>query len=42
MSSIEIKQKDILVTDTNRTRARASVQHGVEGAISSTQIACLY
>jgi hypothetical protein len=36
MSSFEIKQKDNLVTNTNSTRAG-----GVEGAISSKQIACL-
>ena len=41
MSSFEIKQKDILVINTNRTRAQVRIQHGVEGDISSKQIACL-
>jgi hypothetical protein len=41
MSSFEIKQKDILVTSKEpHARARASIQHGVEGAISSKHIAC--
>ncbi len=41
MSSFEIKQKDVLVTNTNHTRARMSIQHGVEGAVTSKQIACI-
>jgi hypothetical protein len=41
MSSFEIKQQDILITNTNSTRVRVSIQHGVKGAISSKQIACL-